>query len=235
MRTKIVTAAVAGALSLVAAPAAQGATATLGSPLTNPLSPQAINTLATVRQTALPGATLTSPFNGVITSWRLAGASGGWSLQVIHPAGNGLFTSTGSVHSGTLTGTGTVEFAANLPISAGDGIGLRPDSSTDRLGVGSPSPTVAFDAWRPPLTDGGPARPPNETGDLELGFNATAISNCVVPKVKGKTLKKAKRKLLAAGCRKGKVKKKGGKKVTKQKPAPGTELPPNSPVKLILG
>ena len=41
-------------------------------------------------------------------------------------------------------------------------------------------------------------------------------------------MKKAKKKLLAAGCTKGKVKKKDGKRVTKQKPFAGTEVPPGA-------
>ncbi len=47
-------------------------------------------------------------------------------------------------------------------------------------------------------------------------------------------MKKAKNKLRAAGC-KGKVRKKGGNRVTKQKPPAGTEVPPGMPVKLTLG
>ncbi len=47
-------------------------------------------------------------------------------------------------------------------------------------------------------------------------------------------MKKATNKLRAAGC-KGKVQKKGGKRVTKQKPHAGTEVPPGTPVKLTLG
>jgi hypothetical protein len=48
-------------------------------------------------------------------------------------------------------------------------------------------------------------------------------------------VKKAENKLVAAGCVEGKVKKKGGKQVTKQGPAAGTEVPPGTAVKLTLG
>jgi beta-lactam-binding protein with PASTA domain len=48
-------------------------------------------------------------------------------------------------------------------------------------------------------------------------------------------VKKAAKKLRAAGCSKGKVKRKSGKRVTKQKPPAGTEVPPGTPVKLTLG
>jgi hypothetical protein len=73
-----------------------------------------------------------------------------------------------------------------------------------------------------------PAPPPVEPG-----------AKCVVPKLKGKTVKKAKRALEAAGCALGKVKRpkraKGKLVVRKSKPNAGTELPAGSAVKLKLG
>jgi beta-lactam-binding protein with PASTA domain len=52
--------------------------------------------------------------------------------------------------------------------------------------------------------------------------------------VRGRTIGKAKRRLRAAGCR-VKVRKKDGRRVTKQKPRVGTEVPPGTPVRLTLG
>jgi hypothetical protein len=64
-------------------------------------------------------------------------------------------------------------------------------------------------------------------------------AKCVVPKLKGKTVKKAKRALEAADCALGKVKKpkrsKGKLVVRKSKPKAGAELPAGSKVKLKLG
>jgi hypothetical protein len=57
---------------------------------------------------------------------------------------------------------------------------------------------------------------------------------CTVPKVKGKSRKKAKKKLRAANCRLGKVKG-HGKKVKKQNPKAGTLLPEGSTVNVKLG
>jgi hypothetical protein len=56
---------------------------------------------------------------------------------------------------------------------------------------------------------------------------------CVVPKLKGKMLKKAKKKLRNRNCRLGKVKG-HGKKVKKQKPKAGTVLPEGSTVKVTV-
>lgn len=57
---------------------------------------------------------------------------------------------------------------------------------------------------------------------------------CVVPKLTGKKLKVARRKLRRADCRLGKVKG-HGKKVRKQRPKPGKVLPPGSKVDVRLG
>jgi hypothetical protein len=64
-----------------------------------------------------------------------------------------------------------------------------------------------------------------------------AATQCVVPKLKGKTLKAAKKALKAADCRLGTVRPKGQKtgKVKKQSPKAGTVLPAGSKVKVTLG
>jgi hypothetical protein len=209
------------------------ASVTLGSPLTNALPSRPIAISATIQQTALPGATLVAPFNGQIKSWKVINASGGWTLQVLHPSGGG-FVSTGSTHGETLV-PGIVTFAARLPIKAGDSIGLASDSASSTVGNSDATPGAAVDLYVPPLTDNTAPRTAITSRSRELGFNATIVSNCIVPPVKGKPVKKAKKKLLAAGCTKGKVKKKGGKRVTRQKPPAGTEVPPGTPVKLTLG
>jgi PASTA domain len=232
IRLRVAAVGVTGSFSLFGASTAQAATVTVGSPLSNPLPSGPIAISATVRQTALPGAALVAPFNGQIRGWKVINASGGWTLQVLHPAGSG-FVSTGSTHSGTL-GPGIVTFNAKLPISAGDSIGLASDSASSTLGTSGATQGASFDAYIPPLTDNTPPRSSSSGDTRELGFNATIVSNCIVPKVKGKTVKKATKKLRAAGC-KGKVRKKGGRRVTKQKPRAGTEAPPGTPVDLTLG
>jgi hypothetical protein len=232
LRVKVAAVGVAGALSLLGASATHAATVTLGSPLTNALPSTTITFSATVRQTRLPGATLVAPFNGEIRSWKVINASGGWTLQVLHPSDGGL-VSTASTHGETL-GPGIVTFRARLAIRGGDSIGLASDSASSALGNSDSTPGAALDAYIPPLTDNAAPRASSTSDTLELGFNATVVSNCIVPRVKGKTVKKATKKLRAAGCKR-KVKKKGGERVTKQKPHAGTEVPPGTPVTLTLG
>jgi len=68
---------------------------------------------------------------------------------------------------------------------------------------------------------------------------AFTYKGCKVPKLKGKKLKAAKKKIRKAGCRLGKVKKLHGAtaktgKVTKQGPKPGKILAPGAKVKITL-
>ena len=70
--------------------------------------------------------------------------------------------------------------------------------------------------------------------------SAKFVAKCVVPKLKGLTLKKARAKLKKAHCRAGKVTKKASTKkqqgrVLKQKPKPGKILKPNAKVNLTVG
>jgi hypothetical protein len=110
-----------------------------------------------------------------------------------------------------------------------------PIPASSALGNSDATPGAALDAYIPPLSDNAPPRTSSTSDTLELGFNATVVSNCIVPRVKGKTARKARSKLRAAGCKSKVVKKKGGRRVTKQRPRPGTEVPPGTAVKLTLG
>ena len=230
---KVAAVGVAGVLWLLGASAAQAATVTLGSPLTNALPSTTITFSATVRQTRLPGATLAAPFNGQIRSWKVINASGGWTLQVLQSAGGGL-VSTASAHGETL-GPGIVSFTARLPIRAGDSIGLASDSASSALGNSDATPGAALDAYIPPLINNAAPRTSSTSDALELGFNATVVSNCIVPRVKGKTLRKARAKLRAAGCKGRVVRKRGGRRVTRQSRPAGAEVPPGTRIKLSLG
>jgi beta-lactam-binding protein with PASTA domain len=66
------------------------------------------------------------------------------------------------------------------------------------------------------------------------GDRFTFTEVCIVPRLKGKKLKRAKKKLGNAECRLGKKKGKRGGKVKKQNPAPGTELPAGGSVNVKL-
>jgi hypothetical protein len=220
--------------ALLTAPA-QATTVTIGSPGPASAVSAEIGSVATIVNTAIPGGNVTAPANGVITSWRIANASGGpFFLQAVHNSG-GAYASTGSTGPGAVTGTGTLTFPANLPIAKGDLIGLvnSTDTGDDHIGAAE-SLGAAFIYFNPPLG----AAPQTQAGgsaDAEIGFNAQVLLNCIVPKLKGKKVGAAKKALTKAGCATPKVKKKGGKFVRKQSAAPGTEIRGDAAVKLKAG
>jgi hypothetical protein len=150
---------------------------TLGSPLSSPLSPVMFSSVVTLSPQALPGATVTSPFNGTIVGWQVTGASGGpLKLQVVHPFAGPFFTGGGTSTPGTITGTGVLSFPANLPIKAGDSIGIVPTAGTDTIGVNFTTSGSLYADWDPALVDGNPPRTPTSGTMGELGFNATVES-----------------------------------------------------------
>jgi hypothetical protein len=222
---------------LVAASPAQATTVTIGSPGPASAVSALLGGTATVVNTSIPGATVTAPGNGVVTSWKIANASGGpFFLQIVHSAGGAAFTSTGTSGPGPITSTGTLTFPANLPIAKGDFIGLVNTSNSDRVGAAT-TPGAAFIFFTPALG----AAPQTSSGgdDGEIGFNAEVLLNCVVPSLKGKKIGAARNALATAGCaaptvKKGKGKSKG-KFVRKQNPGAGSEIRGDAAVTLKLG
>jgi hypothetical protein len=322
------TAALAAILALGMATTAQAAPVTVGSPLTQAFESVKFGEIGTVAITGLPepGAHAASPVTGVITSWHVVGAVGGpFRLRVIRPATGG-FLGAGSSAPVIPTGPSLQTFPTNLPIQAGDLIGIDNTNKEDELGLAPELPGAAFAAWVPPLGDGITAPPKETQPESEVGFNAVvqpapalttispssgsikggtsvtitgadlanvsgvsfggipaksfAVANegqltavapasrkvstvdvtvttiagttpvvaadkftykaCVVPKLKGKKLKAAKKKLRKANCKLGKVKRAKGVtvkagKVVKQSPKTGKKLAPGSKVNVKLG
>jgi hypothetical protein len=158
MNKKLITSLITAAAVAVGAAPAQGAV-TIGSNLANagPFTNQNCTTPCTTANLALspsasaPGG-VSSPVNGTITSYRVrSGSSGNISLRVLRPVSALTFTGAGSSPVAPI-GTGPSDpIAANLPIRAGDFIGLN--NPMDHLliaaGVGA-----AQVHWNPPLSDG---------------------------------------------------------------------------------
>jgi hypothetical protein len=163
----------AGALVFVASATAQGETVTVGSPLlasfggalgSFPTGTWANTTLAE------PGANVVSPVSGVIVRWRMTGSySGGpFKLRVLRPAGGGQYTGAGTSGAVSPKG-GTQTFTANLPIKAGDLIGL--DVNEGFIGTAGVAGSHVVD-WFPALAEGSTLAPPYFSNNSELGFNA---------------------------------------------------------------
>jgi hypothetical protein len=240
---------------------ARAATVTVGSPLTQNFEPGPFNALATAANSTLPepGANVTSPISGTIVRWRVLGASGGpFRLRVLRPAGGTSFTGVGTSGPETPASPGLQTFTANLPIQAGDTIGIdNGNSEGDMLGLASVVPGAQFLAWAPPLPEGSTVAATETADESELAFNADVetapppataapaatvvpVIRCIVPKLKGRRLRPAKRVLRRRHCRIGKVIRKHRKKaprkarIIKQRPGPRTIRPAGSKVHVTL-
>jgi hypothetical protein len=157
---------------------AQASTITLGSPLTGAFSGNStfLGASVTVVNTALtdPEANVVSPVDGVVVRWRLVpqAAADAYALRVIRPAGGGSYTGAGTSVSAVASTTATQAFPTDLPIRAGDSIGLQSLKSSGSFRVAF-LPTAAFNYWVPTLADGATAPPTNSAiSGTEFGFNA---------------------------------------------------------------
>lgn len=167
------------ALLLVLAPsAAQARTITVGSPLQGAFS-LGVTFLApsvTVTNGALtdPTANVVSPVDGAVVRWRLVpqAAADAYALRVLHPEGGKSFVGAGTSVSQVASTTAIQTFPTNLPIKAGDAIGinsLKNSPSLRAMSVGG----LAQPYWTPVLADGGlPLAPTGSASALEFGFNA---------------------------------------------------------------
>jgi hypothetical protein len=304
---------------------AQASTITVGSVLPPGSTPTAFGQVETFFNTALPekGANLTSPVSGAIVRWRMQGAEGGpFFLRVLRPNGTGGYMAAGTSNPATPSGSGLQTFTANLPVQAGDLIGVDPTNAGDKIGTVevagagygfifpppfdgatvAPSGTVAGHEVElsaevqptPAITSISPdfgsvaggtsvtitgtnlaaasavkfgtvpatsfkaetetqitaVAPAGTTvGSVDVtattlaGTSATAkgdrffYEGCVVPKLKGKKLKAAKKALGRADCKVGTIQRRQGKrgKVIKQSPKPGKVLAPGAKVNLTVG
>lgn len=124
--------------------------------------------------TALPesGANLASPVSGSIVRWRIQGAKGGpFHLRVLRPTGTGAYTAVGTSGPATPSGPGLQTFTANLPIRAGDLIGIDATSPTDEIGVAAVAGASTAFIFPPPF-DGSTVAPSGTGPGLEIELSA---------------------------------------------------------------
>ena len=146
------------AASCLLATAAEAATVTVGSPLTADFNGSvACGGGCTMANVALgePGANLTSPVNGTIIRWRVTTAgsmgTGTYALRVLRPSG-GQFIGAGT-SAANVTTAGPQTFTANLPIQAGDLIGVDSPGSPSDVAAAQVTGSKAH-TWFPPVPDG---------------------------------------------------------------------------------
>jgi hypothetical protein len=214
------------------------------------------------------GAQLAAPGAGTIVRWRIDDSAGTFRLVVLRPDGSGHFSAVAMSPAQTPVGTGIETFPADIPVQAGDLVGLDNEGSSAELGYATVGVTGSqFTYFSPQLVVGSNSSTsttvtPSE--NEELAFNADVESaaaapaplptptpspapiptsptpTCKVPNLRGKKLKVARTKLVAADCKLGKVKKKGkvtakSGKVKKQGAKPGKILVAGTKVNVTLG
>lgn len=164
--------AMAIAVGLLGATSATASTITVGSVLPEKQTPTEFGQVQTFFNVALPekGVNLTSPVNGAIVRWRVLGAEGGpFYLRVLHATGTGAYSASGTSNPVTPSSTELQTFPANLPVKAGDLIGIDPSHATDKIGVAE-VPSASFGKIFPPPFDGAtvPASGMLEGKEIEL-------------------------------------------------------------------
>lgn len=218
---------------LLLAGSASAATVAIGSqfgaaPTSNPNYPGGV-TLAAFAVPA-PGVA-TSPVDGTVISWRFIGTGPGpITARILRPSGGVNYTAAGTGSAATPGGAGNIvgPIAASLPIKTGDLFAATVAATAPGSGISYRGPVLgASTAF---FNEGFPDGTSDAAGFFdgeELALGAV-VRYCLVPKLKGKSPKKARAALTAADCTVGKVKK--TKKERKRKKVLSQAIPPGSSV-----
>jgi hypothetical protein len=134
---------------------AQASTVTVGSPLTATFNPGGIIANGTFANLSLsePGSNATSPVTGAVVRWSVLGAEGPFVLRVLRPVGGSSYSGVGSSTVGVAPSLAKQTFNTNLPIKAGDTIGLDVFTGAKLAFAGAASGSLVA-AWSPPISDG---------------------------------------------------------------------------------
>jgi hypothetical protein len=163
--------------SLLGCSAAGAATVTVGSPLTASFSEAAVGTGGIIGINSTlgePGAHATSPVDGAIIGWKLLGLGGPFELRVLRPEGAGTFLAGAAAAPETLGTYGVGNFTTDLPIKAGELVGIEaPEGARIGNAMGdAPGSTAAV--WEvPPESEA--VAPEREAAEWELSFSATVL------------------------------------------------------------
>jgi hypothetical protein len=168
------------ALAFAFGGSAQGAV-TIGTNLTGPadeINP-GCSVACTTMNLAVPSDTapggLTSPVNGMVTSWRFKSVTAGGSiaLRILRPAGGDSFTGAGTSAPMTPNGTALTQgpFATSIPIQVGDYVGLNATPMQTPL-IDTPATQLYWNA--PTLADG-------QTAQGTAGTREVAVQAVVEP------------------------------------------------------
>jgi hypothetical protein len=164
---------------------AQASTVTVGSVLPTTFASVKFEQVRTLFNTALPekGANLSSPVSGAIVRWRVQGAKGGpLYLRVLRPNGKGAYEAVGTSLPAVPNGEGLQTFTTNLPIRAGDLIGVDPTNASDEIGVAE-VPGASYAYIFPPPFNGSTVAPSGGVPGSEIELSAEVQATPEVTKV----------------------------------------------------
>jgi len=141
----------------------------------------------TFAQSALPEpqTLLATPTDGTITTWLVRGTTGGsggsLALRVLRPAGGGQFTGAGT-SAVAVNFDGATPNTANLPVAAGDQIGL--EILEEAAVYARDSVTGAsFDLWAGGLADAVTSAPSTDSYPAEAAYDYNATVQLTPPSV----------------------------------------------------
>jgi hypothetical protein len=227
---------VVSAFGLVSAAGAAAKTVTVGQLGFTPNQACAVDTF--LQTGVASGRSYTVPKAGVITSWSFQEAVStvpGLKLKVASSAGSGMYTTVAEAAAGNQTALKVNTFKAHIPVEAGDLIGLY--ESAEGECAADTNNSLDTLVYAPGDQAPGTTTSYFSAPGFKLPISVKVALDCVVPNLKGKTLKAAKKALKKAGCRLGKVRPEGQTKgkVKRQKPAAGKTLAPGAKVNVRLG
>jgi PASTA domain len=181
------------------------------------------------------GTPYTVPKAGVITSWSFqdgAATVPELKLKVGRTAGTGMYKILAEKKAGAQTANKVNTYHAHIPVKAGDLIGLFKNGGDCAIPTGN-----NMDSY---VGTGGDVAPGTTTSfgpgvGYKFPVSVKVALDCVVPNLKGKTLKAAKQALKANSCTLGTVTGPRTGTVKSQKPAPGKTLKPGAKVNVRLG
>ncbi|MDQ3726009.1 MAG: IPT/TIG domain-containing protein [Actinomycetota bacterium] len=159
---------------MLLAASAQAAVITVGSVLPAKYTSTKFERVQTLFNTALPqpGVNLASPVTGAVVRWRVQGAKGGpFYLRVLHPNGKGAYEAAGTSLPATPLNEGLQTFNTQIPIQAGDLIGIDPTNPTDEIGVAETS-GASYAAIFPTPFEGSVVAPSETFSGKEIELSA---------------------------------------------------------------
>jgi hypothetical protein len=155
---------------------AQAAPVLVGSEMINPITAETLGTGRLLFNSRLgeDGAHVTSPISGEIVAWMMVGQGGPFRLRVLEQVGSGTYLATGRSAPETSPYFETVTYPTELPIGAGETIGLEGSNEGDHVGVALGIGASSYGYWSaPPETTA--TEPDGTTTGEELALSAEVL------------------------------------------------------------